>query len=1003
MKRNLLLLVVLVSAVMLFSSHSWAQCQADTVDLGICDTVYVETVPCDVYYNPAVDTNMHRIAFYVTHDENVLSGDVMDSIAGFVFPFNYRVVPKQGSSCTWDSVTIPKASNWNNDKQDPSHALFAKSIFRHIDCGGTIYNRIATTVGPPDYYNTYSTVIDLGYDAVGDTGHIHIAAFPQDGSKAWWGGSHELFATITFFVFGMDRENCFCPDNGIDICLDTTSYGPGYVNKMEFTRIDAVNYKPRDGSGGGDFLDICDNICIIPNLPPECTQIPGNESHHVNGPYSSSPFTNTDPDGQVVSVTGFVTPAGSGITGVAVVLDPPGVPAPSVTGHVNYNVVDHCQTGDYDICIVCMDDKGAVDTCCFTVTLVNNAPVITTCPDNDTASNNYFREGETWCSTPFAGTDPDNDPLAWSVSSTPPTAGPGPYISGNKVCWDPVVGDTCITYTFELILTDPPQPTADTCYFMVHLWPTVGLPNVVEIPNKVWQRYGFNYCYVYDTEDDRVVLHDKCPEYISGAANPGDFVSIPIVLKNFVDPVDIGAFEFEVEFDYIDLTFYGAERGDLLWAVWTAPYEDDPSQDVLWSWEYFSYRLCPCTVPACQKYKILVYGQAEMPDGLLRRGYCITLPDLDENIAAWDRFDPPLDLVWFKFQVANNELLRDLKLPVAFEWEAKIEDGVVVDDWDCAENTMSNCDGDLLYASSDDIQFADLCFEAQQNPPEDILTFIDGGIHICSPCSGFKCVRGDINLDHIANSAADAVMLARAIVLGTHAVFTLDYDAQMCASDINADGRPAMLADLIYLIRVIQRDAVAYPKLGPSSEIANVIVSDGMISVECGAEIGGLLFEFDQTVTPTLLATNMDILAHEGRVLVWSSDGNSISSGEVLTAVGAELVSVTAVDRDGRDLATTINAKVAPSAFALHPAYPNPFNPYTNLSFTLPTASFYTMKIYNVAGQLVRSYAGMGAAGLNMVTWDGKDNTGNEVASGVYFYKLVTGQHHAIKKMVMLK
>ena len=138
------------------------------------------------------------------------------------------------------------------------------------------------------------------------------------------------------------------------------------------------------------------------------------------------------------------------------------------------------------------------------------------------------------------------------------------------------------------------------------------------------------------------------------------------------------------------------------------------------------------------------------------------------------------------------------------------------------------------------------------------------------------------------------------------------------------------------------------------------------------------------------------------KVLVWSSKGNSFTSAEVLTA-DAELVSVTAVDRDSRELTTTITAKVTPTAFALHPAYPNPFNPFVNLSFNLPEAMNYSLKIYNVAGQLVRSYSGMGSQSLNVVTWDGKDNSGSEVSSGIYFYRLTAGGFSAIQKMVMMK
>jgi hypothetical protein len=265
-------------------------------------------------------------------------------------------------------------------------------------------------------------------------------------------------------------------------------------------------------------------------------------------------------------------------------------------------------------------------------------------------------------------------------------------------------------------------------------------------------------------------------------------------------------------------------------------------------------------------------------------------------------------------------------------------------------------------------------------------------------------------MNSIAYEVADAVLFARYFVYGIN-VFGIDRDKQVCASDVNADGRTLMLADLIYLIRVIQNDAVPFPKLGPSSDVANLIVSDGpqdpgdKITVECASAIGGLLLEFDGNVDATLLNANMEILSNESKVLVWSSAGNSINAGasEVLSVSGANLTSVIAVDREGRELSTTITTKVAPTTFVLHPAYPNPFNPYTNLSFTLPTATRYSMNIYNVAGQLVKSYEGMGNVGLNVITWDGKDNLGVDVASGVYFCKLTAGQYHAINKMVMLK
>jgi hypothetical protein len=136
---------------------------------------------------------------------------------------------------------------------------------------------------------------------------------------------------------------------------------------------------------------------------------------------------------------------------------------------------------------------------------------------------------------------------------------------------------------------------------------------------------------------------------------------------------------------------------------------------------------------------------------------------------------------------------------------------------------------------------------------------------------------------------------------------------------------------------------------------------------------------------------------------VWSTTGQTVQNAEVLSFTGAQLVSVQAVDNEARELQTTISARVTPTSFALHAAYPNPFNPFVNLSFNMPDAASYSMRIYNVAGQLVRSYEGTATAGLNVITWDGKDNSGSEVSSGVYFYKLTSAGNSATEKMVMMK
>lgn len=85
-------------------------------------------------------------------------------------------------------------------------------------------------------------------------------------------------------------------------------------------------------------------------------------------------------------------------------------------------------------------------------------------------------------------------------------------------------------------------------------------------------------------------------------------------------------------------------------------------------------------------------------------------------------------------------------------------------------------------------------------------------------------------------------------------------------------------------------------------------------------------------------------------------------------------------------------------------ARPNPFNPTTSIGYTMATDGFAEIAVYDVRGRLVRTLVnGRAMAGYNEVTWDGRDDSGNRVASGVYLYQLRAGNVVETKKMVMLK
>jgi hypothetical protein len=94
-----------------------------------------------------------------------------------------------------------------------------------------------------------------------------------------------------------------------------------------------------------------------------------------------------------------------------------------------------------------------------------------------------------------------------------------------------------------------------------------------------------------------------------------------------------------------------------------------------------------------------------------------------------------------------------------------------------------------------------------------------------------------------------------------------------------------------------------------------------------------------------------------------------------------------------------------PAEIQLEQNYPNPFNPNTRLRFSIPRAAAVDLAIYDVHGQLIKNlilHEGY-APGKYAAEWDGTNNAGMKVASGVYFSRLQVGQFSATKKMALVK
>jgi hypothetical protein len=93
-----------------------------------------------------------------------------------------------------------------------------------------------------------------------------------------------------------------------------------------------------------------------------------------------------------------------------------------------------------------------------------------------------------------------------------------------------------------------------------------------------------------------------------------------------------------------------------------------------------------------------------------------------------------------------------------------------------------------------------------------------------------------------------------------------------------------------------------------------------------------------------------------------------------------------------------------PETIELEQNYPNPFNPTTNIRFSLPSTLNVEIAIFNLQGQKVKTLlSGLYTAGNHQVTWDGTDNSGMKLASGVYIYQIISGHQRIVRKMNLLK
>ncbi len=139
-----------------------------------------------------------------------------------------------------------------------------------------------------------------------------------------------------------------------------------------------------------------------------------------------------------------------------------------------------------------------------------------------------------------------------------------------------------------------------------------------------------------------------------------------------------------------------------------------------------------------------------------------------------------------------------------------------------------------------------------------------------------------------------------------------------------------------------------------------------------------------------------------------TNPGHSLSLVYNNTAGGKLVVDHANPEVQGNTIALTKNpgdaAGITPTTYSLGQNYPNPFNPSTTIAYSLKNPGHVKISVYNVLGQNVRTLVNeFKDANAHTAVWNGMDDAGNVVSSGVYFYRIQTGDYSDIRKMVLMK
>jgi hypothetical protein len=388
---------------------------------------------------------------------------------------------------------------------------------------------------------------------------------------------------------------------------------------------------------------------------------------------------------------------------------------------------------------------------------------------------------------------------------------------------------------------------------------------------------------------------------------------------------------------------------------------------------------------------------------------------------------------YFSFRLNDGGVMGDVRILGT----ADVDDGPVTEDLAPGSGPIA----ELGFHVTGDISFGGFAipinFVFRDYIEQEDNTLIDplGGTIVPEQivyANGFVRIRegnqnrlGDINLNGVPYEIGDVIYYTNYFIDPIH--YPLD-QARWLNSDVNQDGYAGTVADLVYMVNRLIGLNQPGPKLRVADEVVRISaggVNDVFaLHYSSEMELGAVAVTLESTGdinTDTELCSDMEkrgMIVKSGtdgnylRILIYSEDGRRMPSGlhELLRIENKsdfEIKEIQLSSAFGQVLRVGFDDDfpgILPDGYRLHQNCPNPFNPMTEIRFDLPEAAAVRLSVYNVLGQEIRRLTDeMLPAGAHLVTWDGRDERGRAVSSGIYLYRLSAGGFSAMKKMLLLK